>query len=116
MDVDTSIDELIYNLVEVRNKNRPDLPKLTNLFKDGLAVVPPLDPSISPKRGRGRPPKYPRVISNVQVKPLRADLLVGETGLDSEENPLRCPGRGARDRIGPRLRKKGSVGDDYDRT
>jgi len=62
LDVDTSIDELIYNLVEVRNLNRPDLPKLVNPLRDGLAVVPPPDPNIPPKRGRGRPPKYPRVV------------------------------------------------------
>jgi len=50
LDVDTSVDEVIYNLIEVRNANRPDLPKLINPLKGGLAVVPPPDPNAPPKR------------------------------------------------------------------
>lgn len=85
LDVDTSVDEVIYNLIEVRNANRPDLPKLVNPLRGGLAVVPPPDPNIPPKRGRGRPPKRPRVVENIQLRPPRTGPVAYETGQDSGE-------------------------------
>jgi len=85
VDVDTSVDEVIYNLIEIRNANRPDLPRLINPLKGGLAVVPPPNPNIPPKRGRCRPPKHPRVISNVQVRPPRPGFVTERVGRDSGE-------------------------------
>lgn len=54
---EASIDELIHILVDVRNLRKPDLPPLINPFRDNLTAVLPPDPSIPPKKGRGRPRK-----------------------------------------------------------
>lgn len=67
---DTPIDEVIYNLIELRNIHRPHLAPLRNPLEDNLAIIPPPDPSIPPKRGRGRP----KIIKNVQVVPSRVAL------------------------------------------
>lgn len=85
LDVDTSIDEVIYNLIEVRNANRPDLPKLINPLKGGLAVVPPPDLNIPPKKGRGRPCKYPRVIENIRLRPPDVGFVAKVVGQDVGE-------------------------------
>jgi len=54
---DASIDEVLYNLTELRNVRRPHMPRTPNPFRDNLTIVPPPDPSVPPKRGRGRPPR-----------------------------------------------------------
>lgn len=70
-DVDeTSIDEVIHNLIELRNMRRPHLPPLQNPLRDNLIVILPPDPSVLPKRGRGRP----RIVRNEQVVSPRAAL------------------------------------------
>lgn len=71
-DVDeTSIDEVIFNLIEIRNVRRPHLPRLINPLKRNLSAVPPPDPSVPPKRGRGRP----KIIRDVQIVPPRGSPL-----------------------------------------
>jgi len=78
---DTSIDEVLYNLIEMRNTRRPHLPRIPNPFKSNLSVIPPPDPSVPSKRGRGRP----RIVRKEQVVPpcgtLRDPLMSGsDTG------------------------------------
>lgn len=64
---DVSIDEVIFNLIELRNIRKVNLPPLINPLRKNLTVIPPPDPSVQPKRGRGRP----RIIRDEQVAPPR---------------------------------------------
>lgn len=51
-DIDeASIDEVIFNLIELRNLRRPHLPPLSQPLRGNLTVIPPPDPSVPPKRG-----------------------------------------------------------------
>jgi len=83
---EASIDELIHLLVDVRNLRRPDLPPLINPFRDNLTAVLPPDPSIPPKRGRGRP----KIVRNEQLVPPRVPLVedpASASGMDEVSTP-----------------------------
>jgi len=87
---EASIDELIHLLVDVRNLRRPDLPPLINPFKDNLSAVLPPDPSIPPRRGRGRPKKEIKIIRNEQLVPPRVlpvEGLASTSGVEEASTP-----------------------------
>lgn len=79
-DVDeASIDEVIFNLIQLRNIRRPNLPPLVNPLRPNLTAIPPPDPTIPSKRGRGRP----RIIRNEQVAPPRIAFRAPASATDS---------------------------------
>lgn len=83
---DASIDEVIYNLIELRNLRRPHLPPLSQPLRNNLTVIPPPDPSIPPKRGRGRP----RITRNEQIAPPKRPLVV-TPGVSSDVEGVSTP-------------------------
>lgn len=87
---DASIDEILYNLIELRNARRPHVPRIPNPFRDNLTVIPPPDPSAPPKRGRGRPRKI-RNTRNKQLTPLHGtsrNFLVSGSDTGGASTPL----------------------------